>query len=83
MGKLERVELTNMCMICDGNCVLVQERKKPNWPGVIFPGGHAEAGESFVDSVIREVKEETGLDRRQWILDRTGRIAELTASAWL
>lgn len=62
MGKLQRVELTNMCMICDGNRVLVQERKNPNWPGVIFPGGHVEAGESFVDSVVREIKEETGLD---------------------
>ena len=62
MSRNEEVELTNMCMICDGNRVLVQERRNPNWPGVIFPGGHVEMGESFVDSVIREVKEETGLD---------------------
>lgn len=62
MGKFQSVELTNMCMICDGTRVLVQDRKNPNWPGVIFPGGHVEPGESFVDSVIREIKEETGLD---------------------
>ena len=61
MGRIERVELTNMCMICDGTRVLVQERQK-NWKGVTFPGGHVEAGESFVDSVVREIKEETGLD---------------------
>lgn len=29
--------------------------------GRSFPGGHIEKQESFVDSVIREVKEETGL----------------------
>jgi 8-oxo-dGTP diphosphatase len=41
--------------------VLVQNRKDPNWPGIVFPGGHVEPGESFVDSVIREVREETGI----------------------
>ena len=29
--------------------------------GLTFPGGHVEPGESFVESVIREVREETGL----------------------
>lgn len=32
-----------------------------NWPGVAFPGGHVEKGESFTDAVIREVQDETGL----------------------
>ncbi len=60
--RTEPVELTNMCMVFDrdGN-VLVQSRVASGWPGLTFPGGHVEKGESFGESVIREVKEETGL----------------------
>ncbi len=57
----EKAIFTNMCMICDGDKILVQNRLNPDWPGLTFPGGHVEPQESFVDSVIREVKEETGL----------------------
>ena len=58
---LEKTNLMNMCMVYDGDKVVVIDRKKHNWPGVTFPGGHVEKDESLVDSVIREVKEETGL----------------------
>ena len=62
MAREERAVFTNMCMISDasGN-VLVQNRNSKDWPGVTFPGGHVEPGESFVQSMIREVQEETGL----------------------
>ena len=59
--KPESVELTVLCLIQDKNRVLLQNRIKEDWKGYTFPGGHVEAGESFVDAVIREMKEETGL----------------------
>jgi ADP-ribose pyrophosphatase len=52
---------TNMCMIYDGDKILVQDRLDEKWPGISFPGGHVENGESFTESVIREVYEETVL----------------------
>ena len=38
--------------------VVVIDRKKQDWLGVTFPGGHVEPEESFTDAVIREVLEE-------------------------
>lgn len=62
MSRAEQAIFTNMCMIeNEKGQILIQDRQKANWPGVTFPGGHVEKGESFCASVIREVKEETGL----------------------
>ncbi|ABX40511.1 8-oxo-dGTP diphosphatase [Lachnoclostridium phytofermentans] len=68
MSRSEKAVFTNLCMITNGDEILVQERKNRDWPGVTFPGGHVEENESFVKSVIREVKEETGLSIKNPIL---------------
>lgn len=61
MDRTERVELTSLCMVYREDELLLQNRVKTNWRGYCFPGGHVEPGESIVDSVVREMKEETGL----------------------
>ena len=68
MKKVEKCILTNICLIYDEDRILVVDRKKQDWPGLTFPGGHVEKDENFYDSVIREVKEETGLTIRKPIL---------------
>ncbi|EHE94951.1 Hydrolase acting on phosphorous-containing anhydrides [Streptococcus thermophilus CNCM I-1630] len=53
-----------MCLIEDGrgNIVMqIRDPKRYSWSGAALPGGHIEAHEGLVESVIREVKEETGL----------------------
>ena len=61
MDRTERVELAVLCLIKDGDRVLLQNRVKKDWQGYTLPGGHVEPGESFVDAVVREMREETGL----------------------
>ena len=56
-----REELAEFCVLCmlsdeNGN-VLVQNRNDPSWPGICFPGGHVEKGESFTAAAIREVQQ--------------------------
>ncbi len=53
--------LTNMCLITDGERLVMEERIGKDYRGWILPGGHVEADESLADSVIREMREETGL----------------------
>lgn len=61
MRRTESVELTTLCLIYRDDRILLQNRVKKDWQGYALPGGHVEPGESIVDSVIREMREETGL----------------------
>ena len=66
MSRATSTILTNLCLIEDSttNKVVLQYRspeRYKKWSGYAFPGGHIEEGESLVESVIREIYEETGL----------------------
>lgn len=61
MERTETVELTVLCLIHQGERLLLQNRRKKDWDGWTLPGGHIEKGESIVDAAVREMQEETGL----------------------
>ena len=62
MSRIEKVEFTNMCMVCDDNKVVVIDRQKKDWAGITFPGGHVAFGETTAETIVREFKEEIGAD---------------------
>lgn len=66
MSRTTSTVLTNLCLVEDPkNGKVVLQYRSPErykkWSGYAFPGGHIEEGESLVESVIREIYEETGL----------------------
>lgn len=62
--KTCQAEMMNICMVEQGDCVLVQHRANARWHGAAFPGGHVDPGESVAESMVRELQEETGLIAR-------------------
>lgn len=61
MDKPQKVILTCMCQISDGDNILILHKVNNSYTGVTFPGGHIEENEPLTDAIIREVSEETGL----------------------
>ncbi len=62
MARNELAVFTTLIMVeNEKGQLLVENRKDPDWPGICFPGGHVEKGESFTAAAIRETFEETGL----------------------
>lgn len=65
MARNELAVFTTLIMVeNEKGHLLVEDRKDPDWPGICFPGGHAEPGEAFTTAAIRETFEETGLTIR-------------------
>lgn len=62
MAGIEKAVFMNMCMVYDEHGrVLALDKVSKSYEGTTFPGGHVEPGETFRESVIREIREETGL----------------------
>jgi len=60
--------VTTQVYIFDGHNILIQNRKGHTWTGLAVPGGHVKHNEPTIQSAIREVKEETGLDVKDLVL---------------
>ena len=62
-GQWEKPSLAVDAIVINGDEILLIKRGKEPWKGMLaFPGGFVEQGEDPEVAVIRELKEECGLD---------------------
>lgn len=64
-------EVADVVIVKDNKVLLVQQRKEVAKGLWSYPGGGVENGETLEDAVIREVKEELGVDLTAPILFKT------------
>lgn len=57
-----KTKLMNMCMITNEKGEFLFQERIKSWKGAAFPGGKMEECEGVIEGIMREVKEETGLD---------------------
>ena len=69
MGRTETAEFTILCLIQDGEKILLQNRVKEDWKGYTLPGGHVEIGtvDDFED--LLDVMNNPDLTEFQYLVD--------------
>lgn len=49
-------------LVCGRRVLLIERTKAPYMDKLVFPGGHVEDGEDFPSAVVRELREEVGVE---------------------
>lgn len=69
-------------LVFHGNEVMLIQKKRPGWMAGKYNGigGHVEPGETSLQAMQREAREEAGIEDVQWIAFLQGRVVDKTAT---